>query len=53
MKATAYTSIDAAGTYTAEGGNLEDTNTLWLTLGATGIPAETYSGTVYFAIANR
>jgi len=53
VKATAYNSIDATGTYTAEGGNLEGTNTLWLTLGATGIPAETYSGTVYFAIANR
>lgn len=54
VKATAYVSIDATQGYTADvSGNLEGTNTLWLTLGSTGIPAETYSGTVYFAIANR
>lgn len=54
LAATVYRSIDASQGYTADvTGYVEATNTLWLTLGSTGIPAETYNGTVYFAIANR
>ncbi|MCJ7655396.1 MAG: hypothetical protein MUO97_08905, partial [Dehalococcoidia bacterium] len=50
----AYTPIDATGTITPEGGDPPvATNTLWLALSASGILPETYSGSIYYQIANR
>ena len=46
-----YTAIDETGTITAEAGDTVD-NYLWLSLGASGIPAEEYQGTIYYLIAN-
>jgi len=45
-----YTTFDT-GTQTGESGNTESSNTLWLKLGPSGIPAVTYSGTIYYGIA--
>jgi len=47
---TGYTTF-GTGTQTGESGITEDTNTLWLKLGASGIPGVTYSGTIYYQIA--
>ena len=44
-----YTTFDT-GTQTTESGNLENNNHLWLSLGL-DIPVDTYSGTLYFGIA--
>jgi len=44
-----YTTFDT-GTQTTESGNVENNNHLWLSLGS-GIPVATYSGTIYFGIA--
>jgi len=37
---------------TLEAGATVDTNTLWLSLGSTGIVADDYSGTIYYQILN-
>jgi len=37
---------------TVEAGATVDTNTLWLSLGSTGIVADDYSGTIYYQILN-
>jgi hypothetical protein len=50
---TSYNAIDASGTITGEDGVDVDTNTLWLSLSTTGILPETYSGTIYYQIAER
>jgi hypothetical protein len=47
---TSYVTIDT-GTQTNESGNIETSNSLWLKLGALGIPAVQYSGTIYYGIA--
>jgi hypothetical protein len=47
---TSYTTV-ATGTQTSEEGYLVDTNSLWLRLGPSGIPAATYSGTIYYGIS--
>jgi len=47
----AYLTFDT-GTITPEAGNIEADNHLWLSLGASGIPAEEYQGTIYYLIAN-
>ena len=44
-----YTTFDT-GNQTTESGNAENNNHLWLSLGS-GIPVDTYSGTIYFGIA--
>jgi hypothetical protein len=44
-----YTTFDT-GTQTTESGNAENNNHLWLSLGL-DIPVDTYSGTIYFGIA--
>jgi len=44
-----YTTFDT-GTQTTESGNVENNNHLWLSLGL-DIPVDTYSGTIYFGIA--
>lgn len=48
---TTYTTFDS-GTITGESGNTETANYLWLSLGSSGIPDETYSGTIYYSIVN-
>jgi len=45
-----YTTFDT-GTQTTEAGNPENNNHLWLSLGDSNIPFDTYSGTIYFGIA--
>ena len=53
VKNTAYTAVDDGNqTMTDEAGHTQANNYLWLTLGSTGIPPETYSGTLWYAIAN-
>ena len=49
LVSTGYVTIDS-GTQTGEAGNTETANTLWLKMGASGIPAVTYSGTIYYQI---
>ena len=44
-----YTTFDT-GNQTTESGSAENNNHLWLSLGS-GIPVDTYSGTIYFGIA--
>ena len=51
VSSASYQSFDS-GVMTVEAGNPETTNYLWLTLGHTGIPAGTYTGSVYFKIVN-
>ncbi|MCX6000062.1 MAG: hypothetical protein NTU41_10885 [Chloroflexi bacterium] len=46
---TAYVTFDT-GTRTGEAGNTATGNSLWLKLGASGIPAVQYSGIIYYAI---
>jgi hypothetical protein len=53
VKQTAYVDLVATGTQTGESGSTRSTNTLWLSLGSSGIPVGTYSGTVYYNIASR
>ena len=48
----AYATIDDTGTQTTEDGDTVTTNTLWLKLSSVFL-AETYSGSIYFQIANR
>ena len=48
----AYKHINASGTITAEEGTTA-ANSLWLSLGTEEIIPVTYSGTIYFQIANR
>jgi len=50
---TTYNSIDDSGDITPEGGDDVATNTLWLSLSAAGIAPDTYSGSIYYQIANR
>lgn len=40
-----------SGGQTAESGDLETANTIWLKMGPTGIPAVNYSGMLYYRIA--
>jgi hypothetical protein len=47
---TGYITI-ATGTQTGENGNTVSANTLWLKLGASELPAVTYSGTIFYGIA--
>ena len=47
---TTYATIDSGG-QTGETGNAEGDNALWLKVGPSGIPAVTYSGTIYYRIA--
>jgi hypothetical protein len=47
-----YTTIDGGNTLTSEDGNVEATNTIWLSLNAAFV-ADTYTGTIYYQIANR
>ena len=47
---TGYVPI-GTGTQTGESGTTVSANTLWLKLGASGIPAVSYSGTIYYGIA--
>jgi hypothetical protein len=46
---TGYTTF-GAGTQTSESGNTVTNNSLWLKLGASGIPDVQYSGTIYYSI---
>jgi hypothetical protein len=46
---TGYTTF-GIGTQTSESGNAVTNNSLWLKLGASGIPDVQYSGTIYFMI---
>jgi len=48
-----YLSIDATGQITAEAGDDVNTNTLWLSISAAGIVPDTYSGSIYYEIADR
>ena len=50
LVSTGYVPIDT-GTQTNESGNAETSNSLWLKLGASGMPAVQYSGTIYYGIA--
>jgi hypothetical protein len=50
LVSTSYVTIDS-GSQTGEAGNTESANTLWLKMGASGIPAVTYNGTIYYQIA--
>ena len=50
LVSTNYVTVDT-GTQTSESGNTVSTNTLWLKLGALGVPAVTYSGTIYYGIS--
>jgi hypothetical protein len=47
-----YQTIDDTGTITDENGHAQANNFLWLSLGSTGIPDETYNGTIWYQIAN-
>jgi len=48
--ATTYASINS-GSQTGEDGHTESNYTLWLKMGAGGIPASTYGGTITYMIA--
>lgn len=50
---TVYTSIDDAETMTDDVGYIHPYNTLWLSLGATGLIPGTYTGVVSYRIAMR
>jgi hypothetical protein len=49
VNSTGYVTI-GTGTQTGESGTTVSANTLWLKLGAAGIPAVSYSGTIYYGI---
>jgi len=53
VKESDYTDIAADEGQTGESGDLTTGNTLWLSLGSTGILPGTYNGTIYYRIANR
>lgn len=53
VKATSATAIDNTGTITTESGDGVTTNNLWLSLSAAGIAPETYTGQIFYEIANR
>lgn len=48
-----YLSIGTVGQMTEEVGDDVNTNTLWLSISAAGITPDTYSGSIYYQIANR
>jgi len=48
-----YVDIATDESLTTESGDTTANNTLWLSLGSSGIPVGIYTGTVYFQIANR
>jgi PKD repeat protein len=50
---TEYKHINASGSLTGEDGVTVDANSLWLSLGETGIAPVTYSGNIYYQIAQR
>ena len=50
LVSTSYATIDS-GSQTNESGNVEAANTLWMKMGASGIPDVTYSGSIYYQIA--
>jgi hypothetical protein len=50
---TNYKHINAGGSLTTEAGVTVNSNSLWLSLGETDIASVTYSGIVYYQIANR
>ena len=47
-----YTAIDGTGTITAEAGDTQANNYLWLSLGSSGILDEEYQGAIYYKIAD-
>ena len=49
VNSTGYVTI-GTGTQTGESGTTVSANTLWLKLGAAGIPAVSYNGTIYYGI---
>ena len=51
VSSAGYTTFDS-GNQTSESGNVESANALWLKLGSTGVPDVTYSGTIYYQIAD-
>ncbi len=53
VRSTQYGHINAGGTLTGETGVTVDTNSLWLALGPEDISPLTYSGTIYYQIADR
>jgi PKD repeat protein len=50
---TQYLHINAGGTLTTEAGVPVDTNGLWLSIGEADINPATYSGAIYYQIADR
>ena len=50
---TTYKTIENGGSITSESGNPESANYLWITLGSSNIPVDTYNGTVYYQILER
>lgn len=50
---TQYRHINAGGSLTGEDGVTGTTNSLWLSLGETGIAPVVYSGNIYYQIADR
>jgi hypothetical protein len=48
-----YVDIATDESLTTESGDTTADNTLWLSLGSSGIPVGAYTGTVYYKIANR
>jgi hypothetical protein len=53
VKNSTATAIDNTGTITGESGDDVATNNLWLSLSAAGIAPETYTGQIFYEIANR
>ena len=47
-----YTNLDNTGMITGDLGDIVGTNGLWLSLSSSGIPNATYSGSIYYKIAN-
>jgi len=52
VPSASYATIDDTGTITAEAGETQANNYLWLSLGSSGIPDEEYQGTIYYKIAD-
>jgi hypothetical protein len=48
-----YLDLIADGTITADTGSTRGANTLWLSLGGSGIPKGVYTGTIYYNISTR
>jgi hypothetical protein len=53
VKSTQYEHINVSGGLTTEDGVTVTNNSLWLSLGETDIAPVTYSGTIYYQIAER